>query len=72
MSKPFAIHEGEDPEQTADYIASLEVSLKGCRDRGEADSAKQVEAELERMRGGKAKQTRPRAAAAETREKGDA
>jgi hypothetical protein len=48
--KPFAYFEGEDPEQTAAYIASLEVSLEGTKQRGEKESSKQIEAELERVR----------------------
>ena len=59
----FAHYPGEDPEQTAAYVASLEVALEGARERGEADSAKQMEAELRRVRGESEKQTRPRAAA---------
>jgi hypothetical protein len=67
----FAYFEGEDPEQTAAYVASLEVALEGAKQRGETDSAKQVEAELRRVRGESAKQTRPKGAAAETRTKGE-
>lgn len=59
----FAYFEGEDSEQTAAYIASLEVSLVGTKQRGEDDSSKQIEAELRRVRGEPAKQTRPRSSA---------
>jgi hypothetical protein len=65
----FANYPGEDPEYTAGYIASLEVALEGAKQRGETDSAKQMEAELKRVRGEPAKQTRVRGAAAQTREK---
>lgn len=67
----FAHYPGEDPEQTAEHVAALEVELEGARQRGENENAKQIEAELKRIRGEKAKQTRPRGAAAETRGKGE-
>lgn len=63
----FAYFPGEDPEQTAAYLASLEVALTGARDRGESDSAKQMEAELRRVRGEGEKQTRPRGPRKQTR-----
>ena len=59
----FGNYPGEDPEQTAEYVASLEVALEGAKQRGETDSAKQMEAELKRVRGETEKQARPRAAA---------
>lgn len=69
MTKPFAYFEGEEPEQTAAYIDGLEVTLVGAKQRGELDAAKDIEAELHRMRGEPAKQTRPRGTAAQKRVK---
>lgn len=66
----FAHYEGEDPEQTAAFVASLEVALEGAKQRGETDAAKHMEEELKRIRGDKAKQTRLRGGDAETRTKG--
>lgn len=45
--KPFAYFEGEDPEQTAAYIAGLEIDLEGRQARG--DDTADVVAELKRM-----------------------
>lgn len=67
MTKPFAYFEGEDPEQTAAYIASAEVQLEGAKQRGETEAVKSIEAELRRVRGEGAKQTRLKGSAAETR-----
>ncbi len=64
----FSHFEGEDPEQTAAFVASLEVALEGAKQRGEDDAAKHMEAELKRIRGTGAKVTRVRGAAAETRD----
>lgn len=55
----FAHHPGEDPEQTAEHVASLEVSLEGAKQRGDTENAKLVEAELRRIKGQRrGKQTR--------------
>lgn len=64
--KPFAYFEGEDAEQTAAYIAGLEVDLEGRRTRGDDD--KDVLAELARMGVTPAKRT---AARGQTRLRGE-
>jgi hypothetical protein len=69
--KPFAYYEGEDPEQTAAYIAGLETDLRGRRARGEDEAS--VLAELKRMgvatktERAATKQTRPGGAGVEKR-----
>jgi len=71
MGKPFAHFEGEEPEQTAAYIAGLEFDLEGRRARG--DDVTDVVAELRRMgvapKSDRAVSTqrRPRAAGVEKR-----
>jgi hypothetical protein len=63
--KPFAYFEGEDPDQTAAYIAGLETDLAGRKSRGE--DTKDVVAELKRMGVG----PKERTPAKETRLRGE-
>lgn len=61
----FAHFQGETDEQTAAHLAALETEADGLVARENPDIKKQIEAEIERIRGPKS--TRLRGGDAETR-----